>query len=348
MSILDWRLRRATSQRTRMVATMAAVVIPVLVLAACSDASLPVTAPPRPPADLSPTSYAPGEKPPNVLAGLVFCDVAFSAPSGNYRVRTVPIKVSPGLFDPKGKTVKVGFRGWVKGVSDPGSLALCQIPATAAATDFFKKVFSVDSVASPKGPRVAASRAGAPAPSSAVDDGITIYETQALSCETQILPDESCEPAPEEPTDEGPPPVQEEPADVSMGDGGAAYYYDDSSGAYAVAAIFCTGRTDWPHLSGTPGYFGNVNVHASTTCNIPTSITVNTMLSRQKCFWWVFCWWANVGNPGANARVGTFVDTNSASVGCSRGWYKGSSYHTAVYPQGLATARTANYNYIYC
>jgi hypothetical protein len=347
MSSLNPRARGATSQRTRIVTTMAAVVIPTLVLAACSDTSLPVTAPPK--AAPEATSYARGERPPNAQAGLVFCDVALLAYPGKYRVKTVPIKVAPGIFDPKGKTVKVGFRGWEKGVAEPASLALCRIPDTPAATDFFKSIFSADSVATPKMPWRTAAQSSVPT-ASVVDDGITIYESQVLYCEMQILPDDTCETPPtDEGSGDGPPPVQDTPPDLYMGDGGgAAYYYDDGSGSYAVTALACWGRTDYPHLSGTPGYFGNANVHATTWCNATTAITVSTVLQRWRCVWWIFCSWIPAGTPGFNARIGTSVTTNSAQSGCNRGWYKGSSYHTAVYPVGLATGWTAAYNYLYC
>lgn len=349
MSSPNPRVRGATSQRTRIVTTMAAMVIPTLVLAACSDTSLPVTAPPKA-VSAEPTSFAPGEQPPNVLAGLVFCDVALIAPSGNYRLKHVPIKVSPGLFDPQGKTVKVGFRGWTRGASEPGSAALCRIPATAAATDFFKELFSVDSVATPRMPYRAAAQSVAPPPTaSVVGDPITLFEGQSLECDMQILPDESCS-GEEQPPDEGPPPPQEEPSDIWMGeDAGYVPPFDDGTGGYYVSALSCWGRTDLPHRSGTAGYFGNVNVHASTFCyNGSTLLTVGTILQKQKCVLWFFCSWYPVALPGFNTRFGYEVRTNSASSGCSRGYYKGSSHHSAVFPNGIGTARTANYNYIYC
>lgn len=349
MSILNPRVRATTSQRMRIVATIAAAV-PALVLAACSDASLPITAPPRAPGQVA--SNAPGDRPPSLAAALVFCDVAMRAPSGEYRHRSMPIKVSRDIFDPSGKTVKVGFRGWVKGASDPTSLTLCQIPATEAAAEFFNNLFSVDaSLAPPEAnwaPATATPTSGGPRRAYATAAAVPVYDA-APACElTAIICDPVPDPVPV-PEWEGPPPLVEEPPDVPMGDAplpmGVAPYID-GTGLYYAAVISCYGQTDYPHLSGTPGFFGNVNVHGRTVCNIPTSISVTTSLSRQKCFW-IFCWWSGVGY-GANARFGTFVETNAASAGCSRGWYKGSSFHTAAYPSGPAYAWTANYNYVYC
>lgn len=347
MSILYPRARRAASQRTRIVATIAALVVPALVLAACSDTSLPVTAPPAAAPAAEPAAFAPGEKPPNALKGIVFCDVALLSRPGRYRVRSVPIKVSLELFGPEGKTVKVGFRGAEKGTSDPGSLAVCRIPDTRAATDYFRDIFLVDSAATLKMPWRKAPQPSAPT-ASAVGEPVVIYEGRALYCDMVILPDETCTtPTVDVPTDIGPEPPPEDPPDLLFAEESVPVYDPSSGIAYSVLPQLCWGQTDRPHLSTTYGFWNNVNVHARTWCTSETALTVTTLLSRQSCFWF-WCWWVPQGLPGFNAGFALSVEAHSNSSGCNRGYYKGSSYHTALMSTGLGTARTSNIWQIWC
>jgi hypothetical protein len=76
------------------------------------------------------------------------------------------------------------------------------------------------------------------------------------------------------------------------------------------------------------------------------SIAVYLSLQRQKCFLF-FCWWSTEA-ANSFANVATLARTN-ASQFCKRGWWRGSGFHTAVYPNGTnAVAWTRNTTYIYC
>jgi hypothetical protein len=115
----------------------------------------------------------------------------------------------------------------------------------------------------------------------------------------------------------------------------------------SVRPAVCYGQTDSPHQSGTSGYFGNVNVHGSTTCSIPLPITVSTTLERQRCIWFI-CWWSGAGS-GFNSLVGTFVST-IAAAGCAKEWWIGTSYHTALFLSGqIASGTSRGVGYLsYC
>jgi hypothetical protein len=205
---------------------------------------------------------------PNVAAGLVFCDVAVRTPSGRYRSRTLPIQVPRDIFGADGKTVKFGFRGWTQGAPDPTQLALCEIPNTPAATDWFKRAFSAGgsprlpahaAAKSPSGTRRSIDTAPSePSPSAITTaDPVVVYDVQMIACDESALVDYECgctgETCPgweggEEIT-EGPPPAEPEQPVYLMG-GSAAY--DASTGEYGYDPATAG---DYTYDSGSGAYY---------------------------------------------------------------------------------------------
>jgi hypothetical protein len=345
--------------RMRSLAGVAAAGLLAVLQAACADAPQ-VTAP-------DPAQDATAERVgPSATYAVATCEVAIHTVSG-WRTRTVPVRLPASIRHPGLRTAKYGYRGWTPGEADPGSLMLCDLPATAAAGEWFRStfvrgrsgstdtradgpVFSTASTATPEtfttepaevydGPAMVACEPYAVQSGDEADVGQSVSED--CGCTT---PD--CSGWEEGGEWEGPAPTDPEPVEGSIeGDGSGAAAPSpapDGSGEYLIVAASCYGQTDLPHRSThVPG---SVNVVARTTCNFPTAMTVSTSLQRQKCLW-IFCWWSSLSS-GYYAGTGLSISTNAAAF-CQKGWWRGSSSHTAVFPTGgTGYAWTANANYI--
>jgi hypothetical protein len=352
MSTLDQPIGNSHTPAKLIAGDIAIVALTAVLMAACGDDVGQVTSPiPRAPAEFLASNSPHGNPPPpNIAAGLVFCDLAVLAPSGKYRVRTVPIKVPNHAIDPKQKTVKFGFRGWASGTPDPTRLAACQIPNTLAALQFFKTAFNVGS--SPQ-PLVAQSvkdlLSGAQAASAmSTDQAAMVYDGDGGSCDPLSIVDYGCGCVGETcsgwddggTVQEGPAPAESPVTNL---------FYDSSAEpGYYLPPIYCYGQTDLPHVSRT--VYSNVNVHGRTSCGVPLPISVGVVLQKEKSFWF-FYWWSTLGY-NFYANIATLAQTNAAAV-CSKGWWRGRSAHTIAFPLGYlppaVAFSTSNYNYIaYC
>lgn len=96
----------------------------------------------------------------------------------------------------------------------------------------------------------------------------------------------------------------------------------------------CTGRTDYIHLSTTPGYFGRVSVHGRTTCEAEHSVSVLVVLKRQRCFF-ILCWNELRGTPGVNTYYGIYADAE-ANANCQTGYWRADSFHLVIWDPGHA------------
>jgi hypothetical protein len=107
----------------------------------------------------------------------------------------------------------------------------------------------------------------------------------------------------------------------------------------------CRGKTMDLHFSS---YDGSVSVHGRTECDRPALVTVLTFLYRQTCVF-KYCWWVPGGYPGFNSEIGTWVETFSNGLGCTRGYYLGVSFHTAgIADHGDTAVSTSAKTYVIC
>ena len=148
-----------------------------------------------------------------------------------------------------------------------------------------------------------------------------------------IIPDPACgnETVPDSP----PPPVVGEPDYSLMTD-------PDNPMDYTVGlVVLCTGLTEYPHLSTTPGFAGRINVKARNTCPQPLPSYVSVSLKRQRCFLWIFCGWPTIASGSYSSPSATLAEAK-ANADCiwKKGWYRAEGYHQVTYPIGVGTART--------
>lgn len=119
--------------------------------------------------------------------------------------------------------------------------------------------------------------------------------------------------------------------------------------AYAVP-VTCYIRSDYPHLSTTTGYTGNLNAKSSTDCPVTIFMTVANTLKRETCIIGIFCWEVPISASVPVTRVSTWAQSISSSTcGWRVGWYKNSGYHFISNFWGSNTGTTASgWRKIYC
>ncbi len=268
--------RKRVMPTTRVVASVAIAALQAVLQAGCTDAPNQIAEPITP----GVLASAVAGSPQNLEAGVVNCVLAVRRPSGIYRTKTVTIRVPRSIFATNANTVRFGFRGWVPGKPDPTRLALCTIPATPSAVEWFKELFrsSRSFPASSDGP-VTSSGAPLGTTSAATDivivdgDGAQSPQNElnfADECDTAIIPPEHCDEWEEGGEEEGPPPSDPDQPEVSMDAAVDPLAPPDTSGVPQLfVPITCRGNTDYPHLSTTPGFGMNANVHGRTVCSQP-------------------------------------------------------------------------------
>lgn len=122
---------------------MAAILLSVV---SCRDASHGVTGPLRGPPVLPSASHAPtvasSDPLSTVLSSTVgSCLFAIRVADGQYVARSAAVALPQAVIRGRTSTERSAYRGWVTGVAQPAQLAVCTIPATAAARDFMGRYF---------------------------------------------------------------------------------------------------------------------------------------------------------------------------------------------------------------
>ena len=327
------------SQRARnQFVSLAALLLVAGALSACSDDSSrldPVTAPTGRAAAFSRGGSLDARD-------TVSCEIAKLMPDGSYRDKAAKFLVSGDLTSPTGERANVALHDSPKKGADPTRVVACQLPNTVAAMAWLAATFheasdSVSNFGKASATVDYAPAAALPGARPRLPSGDST--AHSLDCitldgcsdcpETAI----SCDPGTGE--WEGPAPSDPDQPQFSI-----------SGTDASLGPIVCSGGTDYPHLSGTPGFFGNVNVHGWTQCPVPLNISVTVDLARQRCILF-FCWWSGV-NEGFNSRLGTYTDANAAGA-CKKGYWRGTSTHTAFFPSGqIGGSQTRQTQFIFC
>lgn len=252
---------------------------------------------------------------PNPNSGMAFCDLAFRTPTGQFRVRTMPVRLSSEAFAGANGTVRFAYIGWNAAQTEPSTLAVCEVPGTEPALKQIAATFAARKVVGDH-PNARLARGSTPAPAAALEDDVLLYEGDAGACEIEC--------------------VCEEP---DCGGGGGSEWEGPDPGGYDELSfdeqalfvegpitlplvITCNSRIDHIHMSThVPG---NLNVIASTSCSQPISQSVIAELQRQSCFW-IFCWWSTRGY-GLDGGVQALVRA-PAPAPCQSGWWRGRGTH---------------------
>jgi hypothetical protein len=355
-----------------------------VLLAACTDTGPTVTGPPAPATgeqQLS-TGNTDATEIQDPLSSRLSsepgaCLVAVRSTDGRYFSRATAMPLPRKIASSAAATTRFAYRGWAPFVSEPVILAVCTIPDTREARDYFQKQFGSKPVAGAALKKFAQSAGVAGVedwgaePSPHVMQGAgSVYMTDGRSSDfrairasrtdgagtgdvginlimpcdpTAIIPEPGCDGAvpEEEVVSETPPP----PA------GEAPYVAVPNPSYSTVAELWCEGWTEYPHLSTTPGYYGRINQKSHNWCVVPLPNYVITYLKRESCFLWVFCAWPTIASA-VNMSPSSRTLTAIANTECrwKTGWYRGEGYHQATFPTGVGSARSSSYysRYIRC
>lgn len=113
----------------------------------------------------------------------------------------------------------------------------------------------------------------------------------------------------------------------------------------------CAVGVDYPHRSTTAAYAGNINVHAHNNCTAQMYQSVQAVLDRESCFFWIFCNWntIKIGTTYTNSLARS-ANANAASpCNWQSGWYRGQGYHLTIYNgQSIATRTKGNAMFLAC
>lgn len=148
-----------------------------------------------------------------------------------------------------------------------------------------------------------------------------------------IIPDPGCEgwtpePEPEPPTE--PPPASPDPETGELLQPGEPSFSVELTAPNTTPNI-CNSGTATPHLSGTPGFLMNVNVHSYGKCQRPVRFQMQTWLTRWKCtgFLWMSCGYKTIATGLQINVVAASTDASIATTNCTvrRGWYAGCGMH---------------------
>ena len=97
----------------------------------------------------------------------------------------------------------------------------------------------------------------------------------------------------------------------------------------------CQSGTDYVHITGTPGYGNNINVHSWGRCQRPVQFNIQTWLARWRCSGlWIFssCAYRTISAGLPITFTGTSTRSAIATATCAwrTGWYMGYGLHRTV------------------
>lgn len=286
------------------------------------------------------------------------CIVARRAPDGRYFSRLSTVALPAEVTLNASRTARFAYRGWASNSSEPVLLAVCSLPDVRNAQLFFEKTFGgsprneieLRQLASNIGIRgwqdwgsgtsphlmqgaglvhVIDGEAGK-SPAVNLAQAVRARLGMALSsdfsndCAIAIIPPPECEgwmPEDETTPNVPPPPFPEPDIDIVA--------YEEPF----ILGPICTVSTDYPHLSTTSGFGGNINVKSKNQCTAPMYQMVQSTLQRQSCFLWIFCGWPAIAQsvPYTNPSAMQVVAPASSTCAWSDGWYRGTGYHKTIY-----------------
>lgn len=347
--------------RTLLSATGAAVV------AACSDVPGRVTAP-------APDAAQPVASRGGAAPNVAMCRIAVRSPSGAYLTRTAEIRMPKRIVKVGAESTPFAYRGWKEGESDPVRLALCDIPATPEAEEWFAQLFSGKrSVSVYRGtsgrslgrPVKEAAGARTTVTASTYDE----YSEACLPYETQQAYDgegatasvdygcgggggggwETGEewdgPAPTEPeyveeavevTRDPAAPKSEEPEYAPDAALGPEEVALDEEQAAALAAGVPISCYGQTDNPHRSGTPGSTH-NANVHGRTVCNIPVRMTISvmlQRQRCIWYFCWWSSVGSPGNGGPLFTNRLQRTSHALCQVGWWRGYSQHTVTPPLG--------------
>lgn len=293
------------------------------------------------------------------------CLVAVRSPDGGYLSRSTAVQLPSQIKSNGAPTARFAYRGWAPGVPEPVLLAVCTIPDAPSARAYFEKRFG--------GKPMSAAELRSFAQSAGVSGaeewgtGTTPYVSQELeptyvtdglasesnatraaptdgvtgmmivACDpTAIIPEPGCDgyvPEEEYVPDTPPPP-----------DGELNYVPWGPMPLPLPSVVQCQARTDFPHLSTTFGFLGNINVKSSNSCPIPLPMFVSTTLMRQRCFFGHICFWDTITPTSFLTSASAMFLQAMANTYCSwsTGWYRGVGLHEVTIFGSIVTARTVS------
>ena len=300
------------------------------------------------------------------------CVMAERASDGRYFGRSAVVPLPAGIAFSGGRITLFAYRGWAAGSPDPVQLAVCTIPDGPAARAYFKTRFSGKSMklgelnSFAKSAGVARVQEWGPATSPGVMQGAqNVYMTDGLvsgspatsaaprvelkipsganfdvglACDPNaIIPDPTCTPLPE--TVPTTPPAPAADPSTSL----LPLLPAPTATPAPTPTVWCTVGTDYPHISTTAGFRGNLNVKSWNDCTAPMFQAVQSTLKRESCFLWVFCSWPTIGLPGFYTNPSAMQASTNSSASCDWqvGWYRGEGLHTTIYLGETHITRTA-------
>jgi hypothetical protein len=277
-------------------------------------------------------------RPPNPNSCIAFCNLAFQTPIGQFRMRTMPVRLSSEAFTGGAGTLRFAYIGWNAARTAPSALAVCEIPGSEVALEEIAAIFGAREVVGDHANARLTGPATAPAATASAD--VVLYEGDAGGCDPTMI---TC--------------VCE---DLSCGEDGGSEWEGPDPGGYdeptwdeqaivveepivLPSVITCNSRIDNIHMSTHAP--GDLNVIASTSCSQPISQSVISESQRQSCFW-IFFWWSTRGPGGFDGGVKSLVRAPAPAL-CQTGWWRGRGTHLMSFGLGYtpmsATRGTVTY-----
>jgi hypothetical protein len=294
------------------------------------------------------------------------CLVAVRSDDGRYPARAAKLAVPPELGARTRAITRFAYRGWIAGRSAPAVMAVCTMPDTPAAREFFLSRFSSRSLTPNElrtfalvtgvtnvsdwseaerphvmqGAKVGLMSDGDAMRASALSDDLGVVTAGASpqfrdggvaqlnsNCDPNVIIQPPECGGETIPTD--PPPTHPGPQQVTFS------VLPSVGQTHCVAAALGN-----PHRSTTTGFAGRINFKAYTECPIPLSSTVRAAVLRQSCFLWVFCQWPIVADNTYSNVARTVQAYANTDCSWKTGWYTGRGVHTTQFPEGPGEART--------
>lgn len=351
-----------TTHGTRFRSLLAVPAALLMIVTACED-NAPLPTSPNPPGSLRSQVTGESVQSTDPLSNRLSttpgaCLVAVRGTDGRYLSRAVTVELPKAIASSSATIARFAYRGWAPAVPEPVLLAVCSIPDAGSARAYFEKRFGgkymkpTQLLAFAQTVGVAGVENWAGGASPHLVQGTVAYITDGLASESEAT--KSARPggvtammvACDDPTAIIPPEDcggysgEDEYVPVNAPAEDYRFPFGAMPLPLPVPVIVCTGLTEDPHLSTTPGFEGRINVKARTTCPFDLTISVRTALFRERCTWFI-CLPQQIGPTDTQTTFGTFVEAKSNAL-CvwPSGWYKAYSAHSVTNYYGTTGGQT--------